>query len=110
MPSTYIDRGIIKWSAFDALNGYHSMLKEMQHRLGKKARPMLSDDAYEILNRNMQEAVNDDKEVELSYYSDGYIKVTYGKIKKLDFVNRLVILSTFERINAEDVVEMNFID
>ncbi len=110
MPNTYIDRGIIKWAAFDALNGYHSMLKEMQHRLGKKAKPMLSDDAYEILNRNMQEAVKEEKEVELSYYSDGYIKVTYGRIKKLDFVNRLVVLTTLERIKADDVVEMNFVE
>ena len=106
MPSTYIDRGIIKWAAFDALSGYHSMLKEMQHRLGKKAKPILSDDDYELLNLNLQEAMNNRKEVELQYYSEGYVKTTYGQIKKLDFVNKTVILTTYEKILADDVVNL----
>jgi len=109
MPSTYIDRGIIKWAAFDALNGYHSMLKEMQHRLGKKAKPILSDDDYETLNQNIQIAINEKKEVELKYYSDGYIKITYGMVKKLDFPNRLIILTTLERIPAEDIVALEIL-
>jgi hypothetical protein len=101
-----MDRGIIKWAAFDALSGYHSMLKEMQHRLGKKAKPILSDDEYELLNRNLQVAMNNHKEVELQYYSDGYIKTTYGQIKKLDFINKTVILTTYEKISADDVVNL----
>lgn len=109
MPSAYIDRGIIKWAAFDALSGYHSMLKEMQHRLGKKAKPVLSDDDYELLNRSMQEAMNSHQEVELQYYSDGYIKTTYGQIKKLDFVNKTVVLTTYEKIKADDVVNLAII-
>ncbi|MDT8336539.1 MAG: YolD-like family protein [Candidatus Izemoplasmatales bacterium] len=104
MPNLYIDRGIIKWAAFDALNGYHSMLKEMQHRLGKKAKPILSDDDYEILNRNIQEAIINKKEIELKYYNDGYIKVTYGMVKKLDYVSKTIILSTLEKIPAEDII------
>ena len=106
MPSAYIDRGIIKWAAFDALSGYHSMLKELQHRLGKKAKPILSDDDYELLNLNLQEAMNNHKEVELQYYSDGYVKTTYGQIKKVDFVAKAVILTTYEKIPADDVVNL----
>jgi hypothetical protein len=107
MPSVYVDRGIIKWAAFDALNGYHSMLQEMQRRLGKKAKPILSDDDYETLNQNIQLAIKEKKEVELKYYSDGYIKVTYGSVKKLDFPNRLVILDTLEKIPAEDIITLD---
>jgi len=104
MPNAYIDRGIIKWAAFDALNGYHSMLKEMQHRLGKKEKPLLSEDDYDTINRNIQEAITEQKEIELKYYSDGYIKTTYGLVKKLDFVSKSVILMTKEQIFAEDIV------
>jgi hypothetical protein len=110
MPSAYIDRGIIKWAAFDALNGYHSMLKEMQHRLGKRDKPILSDDDYEELNRNIKDAYINKQEVELKYYSDGYIKVTYGKIEKPDYVNKVIKLSTYERIPAEDIVSLEIID
>jgi hypothetical protein len=106
MPSTYLDRGIIKWAAFDALNGYHSMLKEMQHRLGKKDRPSLSDDDYEELNRNLQSAIINNQDIELKYYDGGYIKTTYGKIKKLDYVNKLVVLTTLEKILAFDIVNL----
>ncbi|MFA7561573.1 MAG: YolD-like family protein [Candidatus Izemoplasmatales bacterium] len=106
MHSAYIDRGIIKWAAFDALNGYHSMLQEMQYRLGKKEKPILSDDDYETLNRNIQSAIKKDSEVEVRYYADGYIKTTYGQIKKLDFPNRLVILSTREKISADLIVSL----
>lgn len=110
MPSAYIDRGIIKWAAFDALNGYHSMLKEMQHRLGKKDKPILSDDDYEQLNRNIKEAYINKQEIELKYYSDGYIKVTYGKIAKTDYVNKIIKLSTYETVLAEDIVSLEIID
>ena len=65
MPSAYIDRGIIKWAAFDALSGYHSMLKEMQHRLGKKAKPILSDDEYELLNLNLQKPMNNPNKMDM---------------------------------------------
>ncbi|MFA7075386.1 MAG: YolD-like family protein [Candidatus Izemoplasmatales bacterium] len=109
MPSNYIDRGIIKWAAFDALIGYQSMLKEMQYRLGKKNKPVLSDDDYEILNRSVQEAISNKNEVELKYYNDGYIKTTYGMIKKLDFLEKVIVLSTYERIPADDIVTVEII-
>lgn len=109
MPSTYIDRGIIKWAGFDALNGYHSMLQEMQHRLGKKAKPKISEDDYEVFNRNINEAIRTENEVEIRYYSEGYIKITFGKVKKLDYTSKMVILTTLEKIPADDVVSLEII-
>lgn len=109
MPSTYIDRGIIKWAGFDALNGYHSMLQEMQHRLGKKSKPKISEDDYEVFNRNINEAIRTENEVEIRYYSEGYIKITFGKVKKLDYTSKMVILTTLEKIPADDVVSLEII-
>lgn len=109
MPSYYMDRGLIKWAPFDALNGYHSMLNEMKYRLKKQEKPVLSDDQYEILNRHMQEAIINNEEVEIQFYDQGYMKVSYGKIKKLDFVYKQVILTTEEKIPACDVISVNLI-
>lgn len=109
MPRSYVDRGLIKWSAFDALVGYHSMLEEMRYRLGKKTRPILSDDDYDELNQKLMTALQEGKEMEIRYYHDGYIRFTFGTIRKVDYDKRQIVLSTAERFNAEDIMEINFV-
>jgi len=104
--SAYMDRGIIKWNAFDALAGYSSMLEDMRYRLGKKDRPRLSDDAYEEMNRQLQTALMTNAEIEVKYHRDGYVRFTYGKIKKVDFTTKEIVLSTWERFKAEDILEI----
>jgi len=110
MPSQYVDRGLIKWAPFNALNGYYSMLDEMKHRLKKQDKPILSDDDYDELNKNIQEAMINQSEVEVNYYDRGYIKSSYGKIKKLDFIFKILILTTEEKIPAIDVLSIEIIN
>ncbi|MFW5888858.1 MAG: YolD-like family protein [Bacillota bacterium] len=109
MPNHYVDRGIIKWAPFNALNGYNTMLKEMKLRTRKKQKPILSDDEYQTLNLNIQQAIREDLEVEIEYFANGYIKYSYGKIKKLDFIYKELILSTEEKIPAIDVLSLNLV-
>ncbi|MBU1144486.1 MAG: YolD-like family protein [Firmicutes bacterium] len=106
MPNTYVDRGIVKWNAFDALTGYHSMLEEMKYRLGKKEKPSLSDDALDELNMKLQSALMQNEEIELRYFHDGYIRFTFGKIKKVDYTSKEIVLSTLERFRAEDIIDI----
>ncbi len=108
MHNSYVDRGIIKWNAFDALVGYRSMLEEMKYRLGKKAKPLLSEDVYDELNQKLVIALQEGKEIEIRYYHDGYIRFTFGSIKHVDFDNKQIILSTKERLSAEDIVAIDF--
>ena len=109
MRSQYMDRGLIKWAPFNALNGYYSMLDEMKHRIKKHNKPVLSDDDYDDLNRNIQEAIINQSEVEVNYYDQGYIKTSYGKIKKLDFIFKTLVLTTEEKITAIDVIRIEII-
>lgn len=104
--SAYVDRGIIKWNAFDALAGYTSMLEEMRYRLGKRERPRLSDDACDELNRQLQEALMTKAEIEVKYHHDGYVRFTYGTIKRVDYTAKEIVLSTWERFKAEDILEI----
>ena len=104
--NTYVDRGIIKWAPFDALVGYHSLIQELKYRLGKKDRPILSDDQYEEMNRKLQIAVYQNLEIEIEYYKDGYTRATLGTIKKIDWIQHLIILSTFEKIYAHDIINI----
>lgn len=107
--AVYHDRGIIKWSAFDALSGFNPMLKEMKYHLGKSDKPILSDDDYETLNRIMEDAILDNNEVSITYYEDGYSKMTFGRIKKLDYNTKLIILTTREKISAFDVLRIELL-
>ena len=102
----YVDRGIIKWAPFDALVGYSTMLKELKHRLGKKARPMLSEDQLESLDRKLHIASTQKLELDIDYFDDGYIKQTFGTIKKIDWIHRVVVLTSLERLKADDIVEI----
>ena len=109
MLNVYHDRGIIKWAAFDALSGFNSMLKEMRRRLGKVNKPILSVDDFEILNRQLHEALLDNLEIEITYYENGYSKTSFGKIKKLDYNNKMIILTTLEKISAYDILMIDLV-
>ncbi len=106
----YKDRGIIKWSPFDALVGYHSLISELKYRLGKRNKPILSDDQYDELNRNLTLAFHNKLEIEIEFFNQGYYKYTFGTIIKIDWINKMIILSNFERINALDIIEIHMIN
>ncbi len=109
MLNVYQDRGIIKWAAFDALNGFNSMLKEMRRRLGKIDKPILSVDDFETLNRQLQDALLENLEIEITYYENGYSKTSFGKIKKLDYNSKKIILTTLEKISAYDILMIDLL-
>lgn len=109
MLNTYQDRGIIKWSAFDALNGFNSMLKEMKYRLGKVDKPTLSEDDFDNMDRKLQQAILENSDITISYYEDGYAKTTFGKIKELDYNKKEIVLATRERISAFDVLRIDLV-
>ncbi|MDY0294319.1 MAG: YolD-like family protein [Acholeplasmataceae bacterium] len=107
MPSTYHDRGIIKWAPFDALVGYGAMIRELKLRLNRIEKPQLSDDQYDEMNQKLVLALHQDLEISISYYEDGFIRTTWGKIKKIDRVNQLIILTPLERIKAYNIIDIN---
>ncbi len=106
MPNHYVDRGIIKWAPFDALVGYHSMLQEMKHRLGRKDRPILSEDQNEEMDRVVQIALKTHAEIEIEYYRDGYTNTTFGTIKRIDSIHRIIILSTLEKVMIDHIIHL----
>ncbi len=106
MPNPYVDRGIIKWAPFDALVGYHEIIEQMKHEQGKIVRPVLSDDQHARLNHLLKMALDQHLEVAITYYQNGYILRTFGSIRKIDWHKHQLILSTYEKIKAEDLMDM----
>ena len=85
------------------------MLKEMKHRLNKKEKPNLSEDDFDAFNLTLQEAILEDKEVQIIFFEDGYSKTTFGKVKKLDYNNKIIVLNTKERINAFSILNIDIL-
>lgn len=104
--SNYKDRGIMKWAPFDALTGHGAMLEDMIYNINKKQKQELSDDEYEELNETTKEALETDKQISIEYYDNGYSFTTFGKIKKLDTINKQIKLDTEEAIPFEDVLQI----
>lgn len=108
MHNHYVDRGIIKWAPFDALVGYGAMLSELKRRLGKQDKPLLSDDQYEELNQKMKLSMVQNLDIVVSYYHEGYIRHSFGKVKRLDMVSRLLVMTHLEKIPLYDILEIDF--
>ena len=104
--SNYKDRGIMKWAPFDALTGHGTMLEDMIYNINKKQKAELSDDEYKEINDTIKEALNSNKQISIDYYNDGYSFTTFGKIKKIDEINKLIKLDTEETIPFDDVLQI----
>lgn len=88
----YKDRGIIKWAPFDSLTGFNERLNELKYQIGKNEKPVLSEDQLYLIDLTIKEAINDNKEIAIEYYEDGYIKTMYGYVKNVNLIYKNVIL------------------
>ena len=107
--SNYHDRGIIKWSPFDALNGRDEVLEKLLYEVYKTQKSILSEDEIEELNKTLKKAVDQDKQIVVEYYLDGYTYQTFGKIKKVDSINKKITLDTLETFNVDDILEIKIV-
>ena len=106
----YKDRGIIKWAPFDALNGFRETIELYKYNKGKKAKPVLDENQLEEMDRTIKEAISDSKEIQVSYFEDGYIKDMYGFVKKVDVIYKEIIFSKTLKLDMNDVVNIAIID
>ena len=89
------DRGIIKWLPFDALTGYKNAILKLKEKREKIKEPILSIDQIEILNKTLNNAVRNMKNVRVYYYQKGLIYYLVGQIKKVDYI--------YKKINIDDL-------
>lgn len=84
------DRGMMKWAPYRSLVEQSEFLEQMRYKKNKKARPTLTDDRQEEINRVLQNYHGEI--VGITYYSDGYIYLIKTKIKRIDVENQQLIL------------------
>lgn len=106
MHDTYVDRGLIKWRPFDALVGYHDVIRQMKYRRGKMNQPLIDEQKLEELEYLMREAILEALEIEIVYFDDGYVKSSYGKIIQIDCIKKQIKLDTNESFSVSNIIDI----
>lgn len=99
------DRGIIKWLPFDALIGYKNAILKLKEKREKIKEPILSIDQIEILNKTLNNAVRNMKNVRVYYYQKGLIYYLVGQIKKVDYIYKKIKIDDLW-LTADSIVEI----
>lgn len=93
-----------KWQPFDALSGFRDSLQKKSYDLEKQVKPQLSPDQVEDINNILNEALTYQQEVEVNYFSDGYIETITGGINKIDLIKKLIYINN-KKIRLDSIVD-----
>lgn len=99
------DRGIIKWLPFDALTGYKNAILKLKEKREKIKEPILSIDQIETLNKTLDNAIRNMKNVIVYYYQKGLIYYLVGQIKKVDYIYKKIKIDDLW-LTADSIVEI----
>lgn len=102
----YKDRGIIKWAPFDALAGFDAVISKMIYDKNKIDKPELTEDRLYQMDIVIKDAIRKNMELEISYFTDGYIKTIYNKILKIDIYSKTIILDSNIKLNISDIMNL----
>jgi hypothetical protein len=94
-----------KWLPFDALEGYKDSLKKIEYEKDKILKPIIYPDQLEEMNEALCEAVENQKEICISYYRNGYIYEKIGIVSKIDPINRELIINN-SKIKLNMIVKL----
>ena len=96
------DRGMKKWAPYKSLNEQWDTLDALHEKEEYIERPTISNEVAEEINDKL---VNyQGEEMEFYYYKRGRILKEKGTIKKIDALNRKIILNNNIVINLKDLI------
>ncbi len=87
-----LKRGMVKWQPFASLPEQSGYIKTALREQNKLAKPELSPEQQEELNRTILEAYHAQEPVVVSYYQDGYIHQVKGIIVKMDPIHQGIVI------------------
>ncbi|MCX5775977.1 MAG: YolD-like family protein [Firmicutes bacterium] len=97
------DRGMKKWAPYKSLIEQDHFLGNMMHDKGKIAKPKLSNEQAEEIDRALREYQGG--RLRMRYFQNGYVKEVCQSIKKIDLVDRIIIGSELS-IALKDLLEV----
>jgi hypothetical protein len=82
------DRGMKKWAPYASLIEQKGTMQRMKQQRGKAAKPLLSNEAAEELNRNLLESIG--KDVIIDYFEKGERKTIKTVVIRLNLDEKMV--------------------
>ncbi len=101
------DRGIIKWQPFESLTPTKQIIKSILLEKSKVTKPILSDEEIKCLEDKIIEAYYSSININIHYYTNGYIKVTKGKIKKIDQIYKMIYLDNNLKLLFNQILDID---
>ena len=100
------DRGMKKWAPYSSLIEQSVVLEQMFYEKNKKAKPSISNERATKINQILSNYAKQD--VKITYYYDGYIYQLITKIKRIDTLNRKLILDD-GNIPFSEIIDLEII-
>lgn len=88
------DRGMAKWLPYKSLVEQAPILTRLLYEKNKKPKPHIARERAEEINEVLTHYSGE--EIKLTFWDDGYVYCTNGRIEKIDLLNkRLQVEETF---------------
>ncbi|MGE7869239.1 YolD-like family protein [Bacillus paramycoides] len=104
-------RGMVKWQPFASMPEQLVTIKEMIHEQTKVPRPILTQDAKEMIENKLLCSFLGEEEVSLTYYKDGYLYKSYITVADINPLNETITCTDAFRnkriFKFVDVIEVN---
>ena len=98
------DRGMKKWAPFASLIEQSTILEEMFYEKNKKVKPSISNERAEKINQILSSYQG--QTVRIKYYYEGYLYEVSVVIKRVDVLNKKVILEDGS-IPFKEIIDIN---
>lgn len=98
------DRGMKKWAPYKSLPEHDPAILTMEKNRDKIQKPLISEDVAEQINRILCNYNHENLEVK--YYENGYVKIIESKIKKIDVINRFILLENDTKIKFSNLLNL----
>lgn len=88
------------------------LLKQYNKNLKKVEKPILDEQKFDEFNDVISGAIEEDINLEFTYYQKGEIKKCIGKINQFDYLNKKLHIINQElkskKLNLDDILEIEY--
>ena len=103
------ERRASKYLPFDSLKGLKEAIEQEDYRVQKRKRPYMSEEEKFQMNLILFECYSKNRAIVLYYYEKDALKEYRGVIKKIDVLNRQIILLPKKKFSLDDIYRITML-
>lgn len=94
------------WNSFNALMDGKDALNELDYQKKKQPKPVLSEDQLYNIEKCILSSFNEQKEVIISYYNNGFLSNISGIITKVDPIMKKIYINKQKSLYFLNIIEI----